>query len=313
MRIQPQYNESAFYKFMDEILSEERVNSEIIYHYSSAGGMLGLLKDRALQASSISMLNDSGELRHGIDILSNVWKSKLGLGRKSEVLARWMSLAKNQLSTRQIPEAYIACGSLSGDLQPLFLLYGSYAVGFSPQSELTKEIGDGSEDVNLAPEFRFGWRKVVYQKSEKVRLGEKLFDKLTLLSESENVHDDDIKCDLCNFVLDCMFQCAIYMKDSSSMHESEVRLYSRPKRAGAKIDFRISNFGITPFVKVVYMGEKKGKNLTLLHFPISEIRLGPGLLDPQSAKVGLETALEALGYSTPGKRVVVQIDPSTRR
>ena len=43
--------------------------SDLIYHYTSADGLLGILKSNHLRMTNVMFLNDSRELSHGLDVL----------------------------------------------------------------------------------------------------------------------------------------------------------------------------------------------------------------------------------------------------
>lgn len=288
-------------------------DKKIIWHYTKVGAALGIIEGRALHAASISLLNDSGELRHGMSVIAAYWEREDASDRASRIVKAWFNKAKNEIQESRIQNSYVVSASESGELQPLFLLYGSYAIGFNPANELTKELVDINGEYVLGANFEFGWRKVIYSDRGKNEVSARLFEELLTLARGE-IHTEPVEnCETCSFAQDCIFQVAVYFKEKSSAHEREVRLYGRAKETGAKVKFRTSTYGVVPYLEVkprrLYPDDAEKE----FNFPIRKINLGPGLIAPESAKVGLQVALDTNSYHYLDKPIEVKILSTTRR
>ncbi|MDT5017026.1 MAG: hypothetical protein QOD39_3186, partial [Mycobacterium sp.] len=51
-----------------------RVTNEVLWHYTTASGVDGILRSNSFWASSAAMLNDSSEVEYGCGLLQNFWR-----------------------------------------------------------------------------------------------------------------------------------------------------------------------------------------------------------------------------------------------
>jgi hypothetical protein len=105
-----------------------------LYHYTSARGLLGILNDSGLQASSLEHLNDSREFHYACELLRNIWPSDVenrgstrgGVGAMADQLA--ISLVS------KISFPFVSCFSKDGDRLSQWRAYaaphGGYSLGF---------------------------------------------------------------------------------------------------------------------------------------------------------------------------------------
>lgn len=273
-------------RYIEKIMPK-RYTDGLIWHYTSAEGALGIISEGALRASSVSLLNDAAEIEHGISLISSEWqRNRTNQVFNSEFISNLLEFTSNRLAASEISDSYVACASTQGESHSEFLLYGSYAVGFSPITPLTKlpNTDFRSRTSENVGDFRVGWRLVIYDDDKKLKLIQKLFIVLTRLAKFCQHPQYEPDCDACIAAYECIIRCAVYMKHQSFTHEREVRLFGRARKTDARVEFRVGDFGIVPFMTIRPLENTKT-------FPISQINLGPGLIALSSAKVGLEVAL----------------------
>lgn len=267
----------------------------LVWHYSSADGLLGILRGQALWASSITQLNDTDELEHGLQLIEDTWRaSKKRSIRHRGTISEWIQDARAKVMGSERLDSYLVCASTLGQSQTQFLMYGSYAIGINGAYLLEKRPAESPPVAGDAASgaFDLGWRPVRYEWRAKRAHIDKLFQSLVALAviaEAATKHDPDAY----EAAIECIIRSAIYMKHESFEHEQEVRLYGRAKATNALVDFRVGKYGIVPYLTV-----ELGKELQRIvgRFPVVQINVGPGLGERESAKAGLGIALERLGY-----------------
>jgi hypothetical protein len=179
----------------------EKEPLEILYHYTSASGALGVIGDNALRASSVAMLNDTGEFSHGEAFIASRWRQVKG----SPAFSGWegaMSrfLAYISQTTVGIGNYYACCASTQLNSLSQFQLYGSYVVHVDASPFLrakrcpgtANEDEPGGADETPLPDSRaFHWRRVRYSLQDQTHLADitiyRLYNILEMfLGSSEN-------------------------------------------------------------------------------------------------------------------------------
>ncbi len=159
-----------------------------VWHYTDTPGLLGILTDNGIRASSVWSLNDSGEFSHGISLVKERWQSEhLRFTHHNEVTPL-LILAEARL---RLEDAFVACGSKDGDSLSQWRSYGSYAVGIDSGTHLqvrtaatsgprTAKWTEAGGEAQKAVET--GWREVLYDEASKHEHIEKLFVELDKLA-----------------------------------------------------------------------------------------------------------------------------------
>lgn len=106
----------------------------ILYHYTSAEGLLGIVSNNVLRASDALYMNDASELEYAKALIQEVVEAKLIAGctdRGHEFLTR---CARDNFSILAMLQPYLACFCQNGDLLSQWRAYagrgGGYAIGF---------------------------------------------------------------------------------------------------------------------------------------------------------------------------------------
>jgi hypothetical protein len=289
-----------------DLVLPPKVQQAPVWHYTDGGGLLGILQGGSLRATSVLMLNDSVEFRHGAELVASLWAEVSGNYSRSNQMSDLLGRAAEVLP---LQSTYVVCASSDGNSLSQFRAYGSYAIGINPEVPLRARLPNrDSDDSGIEPiyadaAFEDGWRPVVYSAVDKRHHVVRLFDALERLCSDWPADQDGVGR---AFALAQVWynQSVAYMKHEAFMDEREVRLTGNLPTNSPGVHLRAGRLGIASYVEVeaippiAQSGHSKA--------PVSEVRIGPGLTDPLAAKVGTQLAFEKLGY---GAQVVLLESP----
>jgi hypothetical protein len=103
-----------------------RDGREVIYHYTTPSGLLGIIESNEFWMSDYSFLNDAEELTYGLAITKNRF------GKATESLPSAADLLKKMGSASDLSDLRVCVGSFSlrSDSLSQWRAYGSIAIGF---------------------------------------------------------------------------------------------------------------------------------------------------------------------------------------
>lgn len=260
-------------------MSNEDDLPEVLYHYTSAQGLLGILQSRVLWATDTRYLNDDQELRYGSAILLDALNTAADVldpdnsydpQDRAKAKATELRMAAEIIEhgaifdSNELGDAYVACFCDDWDQLGQWRGYGAngggFAVGFKA-SALVKlghklQIPDDKPNVLAVPgphEVSYGPEATTARCKELVRV-------LTKLSPNANPvaagHFDAYRL--------CLPQLA-FMKDSAFSGEREWRVLVI-NIADRTLKFRPHpSLGIAPYIDIAFPADA-----------ISEVIVGPG-------------------------------------
>lgn len=128
-----------------------------LYHYTTADGIMGIIKSNSLWATNIDFLNDPNELNYGINLCNEILSeiSEIHETFKISLQMFLISLLKNRQEKEIISELYIVSFCERQDVLGQWRLYGNYGKGycvginFENDYVLIPEINDGIEEVDI--------------------------------------------------------------------------------------------------------------------------------------------------------------------
>jgi Protein of unknown function (DUF2971) len=117
----------------------EEMPPNILYHYTTATGVVGILENSMLRATNYSFLNDPSELLYGRDLVHKVLKELHRQG--NGLLERLFEKIRTTLD-EQLSEVYLCCFSKCRDDLSQWRAYGGsaaerYCIGFDIEKSLT--------------------------------------------------------------------------------------------------------------------------------------------------------------------------------
>jgi hypothetical protein len=269
---------------------------ELLFHYTSSGGMRGILESSRLWATNYRFLNDASEVGYGMALFESLVQEKLASSSTdviSEFLGRTLHTAN---AFDGMFDCYIACFCEQDDLLNQWRVYagtgGGYALGFR-----AKEIGQRWGE--LLPTQDFLLRKVVYDEGLQRRLISEVLECATLAlskaTQGISVADaNNLIARCCQFVRSEVADYLFCFKHPAFAVEQEWRLCHivSPGEEG-HVQFRDGPYGLTPYV-CLDPSPMAGVNHNRL--PLTRITHGP-VPDPTNVRFALNKLLRAKGYA----------------
>ena len=259
---------------------------EKLCHYTSAGGLLGILESGVLRGTNYAYLNDASEIRYGDqfvrDVLGDYRKYSVGDARDVvEVMFRSLGQIAERI------EFYLTCFCTEADLLSQWRGYGSvsgrYCIVFDPEQLY---------NATTMPE-RVYFGRVIYEREEQVEEVRSVVDRAVEAAEALAELDEAQKklCArrICTVVFEKLVETICLFKHRGFREESEWRAVHWLQDI-KQVEFDARSGVIRPFVSM-FSGEGEPSKL-----PISEIIVGSSGLVAQARK-SVELLLDKRGYT----------------
>jgi Protein of unknown function (DUF2971) len=160
------------------------VPSGPIFHYTSQGGFLGILREKALWASKIQFLNDSAEFQYTLDLM----ESRLKEQENNPELKDFTHFRENVIGwlngSMKYPNIFVASFSERGDLLSQWRAYCPGGTGFSigfTYDQLLPAIKKEGPNARLV--------KCVYQIDEQVKIVDELISRAVSRVDKDHLED----------------------------------------------------------------------------------------------------------------------------
>src|SRR6266568_9698688 len=136
----------------------------LLYHYTSAAGLVGIVKSGILWASNFFNLTDSTEIHYGRQLVQEIIRERLATEPSGKSRTMLALVDKALEDTKKGIEFYIACFCTKRDLLSQWRAYGSAKGRFSI----------GFDTVEWSAGLRYS--RVVYKRYEQRRKIERSID-----------------------------------------------------------------------------------------------------------------------------------------
>ncbi|MBG0741098.1 hypothetical protein IV500_17140 [Paeniglutamicibacter antarcticus] len=169
--------------YVSDLLSSESWPNGIVWHYTNASGLAGIIRENVLWASSTAFMNDHQELRTGTDLLQGLL-ARHGPNLDPQVVADVRAMVRSA-TTQDRYKTFIACACKDANNLTMWRNYTGpdvgFAVGLSPdkalsvrrQRAMTREMvakmgfldKDSEDEVFDGARWdmgSFGWQETVY-------------------------------------------------------------------------------------------------------------------------------------------------------
>lgn len=293
--------------------SERRPKKDVLFHYTTAEGLKGIIEKAELWATSAYFLNDTAEITYGYGVLSAsledwISKSKLPEGSLSLGLAQDLQrrFGHDLFHRNVIKPIYLACFCEDDNLLSQWRCYGQsggYSLGFKVVSE---GIASG-----LKPEpclYTARCMKVEYDREEQIRRCRKILESvLPMFDEAELTSAIREIGPLSAFgyqpisraVAELLLEEIMAFKNNAFEVEKEWRVVVRTREffkqgtddgghSPVPVHFRSLRGLLTPFVKLIPSDHEAG-------LPIVSVRSGPAR-DNIAAKMAVGMLLDKHGH-----------------
>jgi hypothetical protein len=237
----------------------------LLYHYTDAGGLLGIVEHRVLWASDVWFMNDTRETRYGLEVMQRTLNAiEPTSGLESEVRETLLDVLAT-LEERIDLRSYIACLSFNGDQLSQWRAYGrsrGFSIGFD-HAKLRQVPHDSSGlDVTC--------REVVYDTEKQDEMLRVNFRAAVAEAERRSSGLGGTVGDFVSMFLANALTLAPAFKDPAFVEEKEVRLQLFVESSAKILKFRAGAMGLTPYVDV-HLAEEGATTISAMQ----EIIVGP--------------------------------------
>jgi hypothetical protein len=260
--------------FVDAVLSEEGIRTEekppgIIYHYTTAKGLMGIIKSKHIWASHANYLNDTSERKYGETLAGDILQEKFmplapghsdkwykneegSMTAAPEFSSKYALLfdAYSAITLYPKNDVYVTSFCLKDNLLSQWRAYGNqggYNIGFFVKSGVCKtEKGE------------FGTFRIVYDPAIQRRILDKFVTRIldslsrhldTILAEDWRDFQSKSYEDHKSALIAGLLKIALRFKDPSFDVEHEWRFYTTNTPDDVEhIEFREQNGMIVPYV-----------------------------------------------------------------
>ncbi len=275
---------------------------ERIYHYTSASGLYGIIKNSKIRFTDCQFVNDKSEYTHIIIPLQNAFdeiKKDLHNDFKNDVKTILFHLENHDFETNDISidqinpltfgetrkRNYVFCASTEPDLLGLWNYYvksgnyQGYNLGFNINKFLDCFSIIKNRDVNVY------YGKVVYNNRKKIDILKDLLSKANMEFENKkrekaNEEYETIRQEIINNLLEYIQDYRLFFKDEAFTNEKEFRFiikmpfhYKRIKIDPLEMNYEVRNGIITPYCELPISKDKTIELITLSPMMESELAI----------------------------------------
>lgn len=255
----------------DRITSFIPKNSpDVIYHYTSAAGLVGIIQSRSIWATDCLFLNDHKELTHAEDIYQSLhtrWSNESPDEEFSSRISEIMKIVQSWRSASTLTTSFSEEGDVLSQWRAYCPPEGGYSIGFA--GDFWKTLGTS---------FSLALYKCIYDSDDQTK---------TILNIIDPVGNQKWGVSPSTFELLYRGLRAV-LKHPSFREEKEWRIVSLdPTSIISGLKYRTIKNCIVPYYNLKFRGES---------LPINEIVIGP-TLNPEASEYGLRQFLLSAGQT----------------
>ncbi len=242
----------------------------ILYHYTDAYGLKGIIEEKKIRATHVAFMNDSDEYMHAV-LLFKEELEKRRLSTNDEKFSKFFEALIELLSITHITNFYpffIACFSVAKNSLNQWRAYGK---------------GEGGFSLGLDSEALYGFSHklpgggglvpVIYSKASKLQLINTCINFLlreyeALINSKDINNNEELRKHWAEVVLEILAYAAPLFKQDEFHEESEWRLIWRVRYEDEKL--------IQFLPKSTFLSAYVNLDFSLLSLPLRAIDIGPG-------------------------------------
>lgn len=301
----------------------------LIWHYTTAVGLEGIISSNVFWAGSAEFMNDSNELRTGQQVLVKEFE-KLRGGLSPEVCAH-VEMIINDEAESGVFDQFVLSACADGDSLTMWRNYGvdttAYAIGIDPLVKMRPRAIDtryhhpspppgyfdqieviehenGQQQIIDDPDTPWAeeltWRPVKYRKRQHRKIARYLLGRLIEHAAEVQLNGNNQLWG--DFLARQELEQLRVVKDSGFADEREWRVVSVVSPSWRYIRYRASRFGLLPYVEVGCPIDDAGSEATanpepVNPLPIRHVRIGPSPYGEAAARP-LRDFLHDRGYAS---------------
>jgi len=269
---------------------------EVVYHYTSTQGLIGIVESGCLWATSIRSLNDGSEAQYGMDLIRDEWIRSRSQHAKplQEVIATILERSASLLDHSRI---FVACASERGDDLGQFRNYGDVALALATAGplDLAEDPVQFPDDLlYLSTGGRNQWRRVLYTRTKQRAAARALFvgiaqDCIKHAYTERAPEPNDI---LFHTHMWWYSNLAPLMKHPAFAQEKEVRMVRLTSPRFTDPLHRASHLGVVPYVRLRTVTADGS------HAPLAIRGVHVGITPyGEPAELGVRSLLDSHGYA----------------
>jgi len=297
----------------------------LLYHYTTAEGLKGIVEKNELWATSAYFLNDSAEIVYGCRVLNEAldgWiasnprpENSLTLGTARQLQTVF---GEHFLNMHIVQPIYLSCFCEEDNLLSQWRAYGQsggYSLGFQVPPDVFTGQGFKPEPCTYTPK----WVRVEYEREKQIKRCAELlegilpaFDDSTTAEAFRKVgdHPQYGYSVVLRSVVDVLMEEIVGFKSAAFAVEKEWRVVVRQReltkqgtddggKTRSPVYFRASGGALIPYVKLIPTNPTD-------KLPIHCVRTGP-TLDANAATLALPLFLETHGFSIRIRRSEISL------
>ena len=284
----------------------------ILYHYTAADGLLGMLQSRQMWATNVRFMNDTSELAYGIRLVREIFTEKAFVDRLAvNVKAPFAGFRDGIFGMLDDAEKNTKHFAVSFCENPNLLSqwrgYGQSGGGFALGLE-TKRLGEFAAEIVPNPHVKPGQigvflRRVIYDQNAQESLVRDWVRAIvkSLASPKPGVSAEPPETAagqrLWSVVTRLLYECLVCFKHPGFQEEREWRLIQQGRVGDTdvtKVDFRARTGRLVSYTTLTFQPKRTAGSIATL--PLKAITYGP-TLDPQAAERALRGLLDSCGYA----------------
>ena len=246
--------------------------AKVIYHYTDAPGLVGMISSGCVWATHVSRLNDATEYELGLSIVTQFVRDNIQKSTRP--------LLEKAITQLQSVDTYISCYSSSPNLLSQWRAYSGQGTGYCMGFK-TSELATVDDRMPMV-------EKVIYSKDTAETVLSHLIERVDEFVNERDFADVEVGY-LLRMLKGTFNIVACIIKHPSFNEENEYRQIYQPDTSirALEVIYRMGRFGLTPYVELEFL--EKGK------LPIESVMIGP-CRDPQSESRSLKLMLSQFGY-----------------
>lgn len=280
-----------------------------VWHYTNGHALLSIIRNGKLWASSPENLNDSSEMRHGFDIITEAFNNQMVEAKEEDYDPDDWATVKTVLSKvldkgyfdSIINDVYYISASAEQDSLTLWRNYADgdgFAIGIDTTVELSAE-GNAVDEANDGDHIRAGvplisgWYRVSYKKREKKKLAQEFIQNAIEDINKTAVRD---RPDLAHELRKQAIILASVMKHEAFQDEREVRWITTNFTTFDPVHYEHGRRSIVPVLHVMTSSAEDDQPL-----PLKGLRCSP--IPNDSIVRTIQGMLEQGGYAQASSNV----------
>lgn len=285
-------------KILNDWQSMHACIPDVLYHYTTADGLLGIINSRSFWMTNLRYMNDLSEVQYAEELIRNVLAERAAQYTSSEIVSQFFIRISNTFSpfTHGL-DVFATSFCEDGNLLSQWRAYGDRGGGYALGLDFFHLLRFLSKRCAL--------RKVIYRKEQQIAIISEVVDQfcstISQLTEHQSIalaDSDNTLPSLCQQFNNIMGEFIFCLKHPDFEQEQEWRLVhacscdfvQNREDPFTELQFRTYGGNVIPYFSVSFSNsiEASRDDTYGLQFPIVELVIGPTIspeLNMQSVKM----------------------------